>query len=488
MPKISQSKFLQILPTLLGWGGVATTGLALLLYACLGTFSRYYADDFCMSGIVMKNGFWPAQWIQYSTWSNRYAGMFTLSASDFLGRSFIRFWPALVLVLWALGLAWALNQIMRLLRFPVPKWLLFLLAEWIVFVSALLAPDLYQSLFWRVGAITYTLPLALLAFLCGMVIETYLQSVAGRRAWVWMVGAGLLAFFAGGFSETTLALQTGLLAAVLIVVLLSKPATAWRRAAGWSVGAALIGSLVSMTVVLLAPGNAVRQATMPAHPGLLALVKMDITSAFLFLYISLKNNAFQTLLAVLGPVFVVYGYFAATKNAAKLRPSPLILGLFLAPLIGFLAVAAVVAPASYAQSSYPDGRVLIVASFVLTLVLVAVGSLSGMILSQLHQWAGETTPASLQTLTALLALAILLYPLYDAYKSDGLIPAFQANALAWDERDARIRQARLNGQSQIVAVSLDAPAGMSELRTDPANWVNVCMDMFYDMDSITATP
>ena len=488
MPKKTQGKFLPVLPALLGWAAVTASGLALLLYACLGTFSRYYADDFCMSGFVVEHGFWPAQWIQYSTWSNRYAGMFVLSASDFLGRAFIRFWPTLILLLWLLGLVWALSQTARLLRFSAPKWLVFLLAEWIVFVSALLAPDLYQSLFWRVGAITYTLPLALLAFLCGMVLEAYLRSAGGRRAWDWMVGAGLLAFFAGGFSETTLALQTGLLAAVLVVILVRRPAAAWRRPAGWAVGAALIGSLVSMVAVLLAPGNAVRQALMPAHPGLLALAKMDVTSAFLFLYISLKNNAFQTLLAILLPMFAVYGYFAVARNTVKLRPSPLVLGLFLAPLIGFLAMAAVMAPASYAQSSYPDGRVLIVGSFVLTLMLVAVGSLIGMILSQLHQWAGDTMPVSLQLLTALLTLAVLLYPLYDAYKSYRLIPAFRADALAWDERDAHIRQARHSGESQIVAVSLEAPAGMSELQTDPANWVNVCMDMFYDVDTIIATP
>jgi hypothetical protein len=241
-------------------------------------------------------------------------------------------------------------------------------------------------------------------------------------------------------------------------------------------------------VVLLAPGNAVRQAFMPAHPGLLALARMDVTSTFLFVYISMKSSAFQCLVAFLGPMLVVYGYFSASRNPARFRPSTLVLALFLAPLIGSLALAAVMAPASYAQSSYPDGRVLIVASFVWTLVLVAEGSLIGMIMSQLHQWAGETLPVSLRLLSAFLVLVILLYPLYDAYKSYRLIPSFQANAQAWDERDARIRQAKLEGESQLVEVSLVAPASMSELQTDPANWVNGCMATFYSVQSIVATP
>lgn len=479
---------LKILYQSVGWVGVATTSLVLFFYGYLGTFSRYYADDFCKSGLMVRHGFWSGQWIQYSTWSNRFAGMFTVGVSDFLGGGFIRLWTALTLLLWTFGLAWGIWQTARLLRLSLPKWMVFFLAEGIVFFSLIQTPDLYQSLFWRMGNITYTLPLALMVFLYGMIVEGFLRLFNKRKACGWIAGAGLLAFFAGGFSETTLALQTALLGAVLIIVLFRKSTTVWRRAAGWSVGVALMGSLVSMIVVLLAPGNAVRQATMSAHLGLLALAQEDITNAFLFFYITLKNNAFQILLTILGPMFVIYGYYADDKKVAVSRPSLLILGLFLSPLIGYLALAAVMAPASYAQSSYPDGRVLIVGSFVMTLVFVIDGSLMGMILSQLHQLTAEPRPASLKILTAFLALTILLYPLYDAYKLDRLIPSFQASALAWDDRDALIRHARDNGQSQIMILSLDVPAGLSELQTDPANWINVCMGMYYDVDSITATP
>jgi hypothetical protein len=488
MPKKNRTDLLQMLPTWLGWGGAAASGLALFVYAYLGTFSRFYADDFCMSGLVVQHGFWPAQWIQYTSWSNRFAGMFTLAASDLLGRSFVRVFPGLILLLWFLGLAWALARLARLLRYSIPRWLPYFLAGWTVLVALLLAPDLYQSLFWRVGAITYTLPLATMGFLVGTVIEAYRRAAVGGNAWGWRVAAGLLAFFAGGLSETYLALQCSILGASLAFVLLHNADAARRRPAVWAVGAALVGSLVSLAVVLLSPGNAVRQAAMPAHPGLLALVRMDLTSTFLFVYISLKNSAFQFLVAMLGPLFAVYGHFVGATNAARLRPSSLILALLVVPLAGCLAIAAVMLPASYAQSSYPDGRVLIVASFVLALMLVAVGSLLGTILSQLHRWAEETVPVTLRLLSAFLAVAVLLYPLYDAYKSYRLIPAFRADALAWDARDGHILQARLAGESQIVATSLEAPSGMSELRTDPSDWVNSCMAMFYEVDSIIATP
>lgn len=488
MTKPNKHHFSIAISPLLGWFGITTTSLALSMYSYLGTFSRLYADDFCMSGLVVQRGFWAAQWIQYSTWSNRFAGMFTLTASDLFGPIFIQVWPMLIIWLWVLGLFWALWQTDRLLQLSAPKWMIFLVAEWIVLFSILYAPQLYQSLFWRVGAITYTLPLALMAFLHGMILKLYLEKLNGRKVWGWVVGTAVLAFFAGGFSETYLALQISPLIIVLLVVLVTRFKGNWRSAAGWAVAAAFMGSLISLAGVLLAPGNAVRQAAMPPPPGLLAFVKMDSISTFLFIYISMKNNVLSVLLAVLSPMLIFYPYFASAKDIPVRKPSALILGLFTAPLAGFLATALVMAPATYAQSSYPDGRVLMIASFVLALLLLIVGSLLGMILSQLHRGAGETVPASLRLLSALLAFAIFLYPLYDAGKSYRLIPEYRANAVAWDERDTRIQMDRYNGENQIEVVSLNAPGGLSDLQIDSHDWVNGCMASFYDVGSISATP
>src|SRR5450756_1832449 len=93
-----------ILSQSLGWLGASASGIALILYCYLGTFSRFYADDFCMSGYVVRLGFWQAQWFQYVTWSNRFTGMFLLSLSDLLGKSFIKWWTSLTIILWVIGL------------------------------------------------------------------------------------------------------------------------------------------------------------------------------------------------------------------------------------------------------------------------------------------------------------------------------------------------------------------------------------------------
>lgn len=227
---------------------------------------------------------------------------------------------------------------------------------------------------------------------------------------------------------------------------------------------------------------------MPENPGMLALAKIDIVSSFLFLYITMKNNAFPMLVIILGPMVTFYLSFVGRQEALVRRSVALISALFSLPFAGFLAIAAVMLPASYAQSSYPDGRVLIVAGFILAIMLALMGALLGLILSQAHRLAEEAMPAYLNFLSAVLVFLVFLYPVYDAVKSYRQIPEYRAWALAWDERDAHIRQEKLAGESQIVALSLNAPGGMSELRIDPQDWVNGCMAMYYGVGSISASP
>jgi hypothetical protein len=470
---------------ILGWLGVSTTSLALILYGYLGTFSRFYADDFCMSGYVTRLGFWQAQWFQYTSWSNRFSGMFLLSASDIFGRSMIRYWTSLTILFWVIGLTWALLKIIDLLSLDVPKWTTIIVAEWTVLFSILLAPQIYQSLFWRIGLITYTIPLVLLSFLIGILVQGYLKLKENSRAWYWMAGAGLLAFLGGGLSETYLALQISLLVLVYLLLVINNNKEILRLGSK-PVGCALLGAIISLVIVLAAPGNAVRQGALPAHPAIFEFAKMIVSNSFLFIYISMKNNAFQMLLAFIAPMMFIY--FAGIRTTLRIKPSSLVLVAFLSPILLYVLTTAVMAPAAFAESSYPDGRVLMDASFLLVVFLVTEGILLGMILSQLHNFAGEPVPAKLQILSGLIILMMILYPLYDSYRSLRAIPEYRTSATAWDARDNRIKTAVPLGVDQIVETSLAAPGHLVDLSTDPKYWVNTCMAYFYDIGTITATP
>ena len=462
--------------------GALATGLALLSYAALGFFSRYYADDYCMSGLVFQRGFWQAQIDQYVGWSNRFSGMFVLSLSEIFGYSAIKVWTVLVLVLLVAAFAWTLAQINRWLNLSFSRWFLLLLAELAVFFTILFAPQLYQSFFWRIGIITYTLPLILLVLLTGLVIRFSTRVLSGRAHRAGIVACIVMAFFAGGFSETYLTLQISIALLGLFIVL-SMVKGASRRNWLSMISAVLVGSLFSLAVVLASPGNAIRQAAMPPPPDILSWVKMILLHAFLFIYRVLDANPFQFLLAVLIPSLLVYGYYV-NKSTNRRRPSLLFMMLFLAPAVGFVLVAAVMAPAAYVQSSYPDDRVLVEAGFVTAVMLIFIGALMGLIFSQLHLWANEAIMPLLQGLVALLAFILLLYPLYAVQKNAALLPEFQARAASWDARDARIRTARQSGEFVIMVKGFNAPGNLAEFNVNSDDWVNQCASSFYDVSQI----
>jgi hypothetical protein len=470
-------------PIIIAVMGSITTGLALLSYGYLGLFSRYYADDLCMSGLAVKRGFWQAQIEQYMTWSNRYAGMFALSVSDLLGTSFIRFWTALVLGIWVLILAWTLRQVTCFLKLSLSRWIVIFLAAWLVLFTLLISPQVYQSLFWRVGIITYILPLVFLSLIVGFIFNSINNVVFGHLPW-WRVAAiALLSFFAGGFSETYITLQTGIffLALLMIVVLVKDQS---RR--NWLIllGAGIGGSLLALLIVFLAPGNAARQALMPESPGILALMKMSALHTFLFVFRTLDKNAFQLLLVYLAPFLFIYLFYARNK-IPYWQPSRIILILLAVPMFATLLIFAIMAPAAYAQSSYPDGRVLVDAAFIMIIMTIIEGMLTGIIFSQLHQRVNDPVPEYLQVITGCILIIILFYPLYDARKNILQIPEFSAQASSWDARDARIRAAHNLGKVDIQEKGLNAPGGLAEMREDPSDWVNVCATWFYDVNSIS---
>ena len=481
-PKQKLSGLLPIL--ILAAGGLAF-GMALLAYAYLGTFSRYYADDYCLTSSFLTGGFWKSQIELYVSWSPRFAGTFLLNLSEFFGRSAIRAWTALTILLWAAALTWVFAEVIRAFRLSsrYTVGLGLVLAEALAFFTVQEAPQQYQSVFWRAGTIAYTLPLVFLTALIGLIFNRVRKTAPGRLAGWGAAGCALVAFFAGGFSETYVALQTGLLSLALIGVWLGvKPPL--RRNARILVGAALGGSLLALLVVFAAPGNAVRLGAMPARPPLLAFLRMSVTSAFVFIHSSLKEFAFQNLLTLLLPLSLTYRLYAREDDLPKIRPSSLTLSLILAPIIGFLLVLAVCAPSAYAESSYPEARVLIEARFTMVAVILVEGALLGMSLSQLHRWAGEPVPAFLQALMGVLFLCASLYPLYDARKTGLTMPVYRERAAAWDVHDAAFRASVQKGVQDInlfdpQARSFDDFSGLLDISSDPRNWVNQCAAGYY---------
>jgi hypothetical protein len=481
---ISRTRF----PTLIVFLGIATFSVALLGYAYLGIFSRYYADDYCVSRMIYSMGFWKSQVVLYNVWSNRYAGMFMLNMTEVFGRSAIQALPVIIVVSLVISTSWAAWQIVRSIRLPLSKWEVFLLAESIIFFTILESPDRYQTLYWRSAAFYYTVPLVFHALLIGLVVNRMNAAPLSRVArWGSMILCGLLCFFTGGFSETNLLIQLGFvgLSMVAMLVLIKKPDRQVGLSMLWS---ALIGSLLALLMVLVSPGNDVRQALLPPPGSLLQAGFESMMNGFLFIHITLSDHIIPVLISLLLPLLMVYALSVRAVKWPGYRSTTLIQMFFIIPAIFYLFSVCAVAPTTYFQSSYPEGRALGGLQFLLCITVAVEGVLLGLIFASLHRSSREVPPIYFQVLTALVLVVLCLYPLYDTRKSVESIPEFQSRAALWDARDAQIRSEQNQGVSDIRVQAFDSVDKIMEIGTDPMGWVNQCAAGFYQVKSIVAAP
>jgi hypothetical protein len=205
---------------------------------------------------------------------------------------------------------------------------------------------------------------------------------------------------------------------------------------------------------------------------------------------SLEDHAFQNLLLVVVPLVLTASLLSRQAASRRLDPAPLTFGLLLVPVLAYLLILAVSTPSAYAQSSYPEGRVLIEARFVMTLMLAGLGIVLGMIIAQLFRWSDREPSLWLHALLLGIFLLASLYPLYEARKGFLQIPIFQERASRWDEHAASIREDREQGMLEInlldsQAVSYDEFSGLLEPGEDAQNWVNQCAASFYGVRNLT---
>jgi hypothetical protein len=150
-------------------------------------------------------------------------------------------------------------------------------------------------------------------------------------------------------------------------------------------------------------------------------------------------------------------------------------------------VLATIVPYEYAVSSYPDGRVLITSQFVLGMGIGAwalhLGEELGRWRERRFAWLG----ARALFLGQVLVVAVLVgFAVQTVGRVREGYSESREYALAWDRRDAMLRQAAANGVESLAAASLRHMGGLAELGRDPSEWINRCIAWTYGLEEIVA--
>jgi hypothetical protein len=469
-----------------------TSATALSLYAYLGAFTRPLGDDYCISARLIGYDPLTASLIKYWYTSNRFSNEIVAWITDLFGARGVALLAAASLLLWLAGLTWLLYEAARLFKIRWDVWTGLLLAEIVALISFYTAPNLFQSVQWRPGLMTYFLPLVIYSFLFAGILRG-VRVGAGRVATKWRTpalasGASVKtsitivilffgAFFAGGLSETAGALHISILGLALVVnVLWNKTQT--RRAALVLLTAALAGALLAMIGMFITPANAIRLEGTET-PSLLDAILRSFTYAALFF-----SESARLLKIPLGFTFVsgaALAYLYAKSNDLAL-PRRFWLGLLLLPLLAYLLTAAAFAPSAYGQS-FPVDRVRFPAHVLLAASLLTEGGLLGLLAARLPRSVPRWTTA----LVSLALVVLALYPLWTIRNNYRMIPQYQRHAAQWDQRDASIREQAASGEMNIVTWELPGVANVNDLGPRPGHWINYCAAIVYGVDTISAS-
>lgn len=455
-------------------------GFGLALFAYAGTYSRFWADDYCYSAWVKHFGLFGALVDWYQTSGNRLSTLLFVALNDLFGQMSIRFVPLVILLGWVLAWIFFLRQVRRWLGWQIRGVWLALLALAQVYFAALLAPDRLQTVYWRMGTFHYTLPILILLVNLGLLADGFSRA---RQPEIWItLVSGLLGLIAAGLSETFAALQAGFFVLGILLVLIF----AHRGQRTYQVRlliAPLMGTLLMMLVMKLAPANAWRQAVMPPPDNLLLILPYSLRFSADFILYTVRGQWTPFLVYV--AVIMTIALLAFPSDSLCFSPRALLIAAA-GSLLGMIGlIASSFAPSAYAALSYPAGRALMPGCFIL---LVGLGSAAACIALALR----ALLPAPRQewlTAPALVLLVMLsLYPLRAASVVRRDITQLAPRTARWDIRNQQIIDAVGKGSLEIQVQQVDVVPTLEDIGPDASQWVNACASVYYGVHSITANP
>jgi len=455
------------------------------VYSYGGWFARYRADDYCESAHVTRyTNIFEAVIGSYNQWLNSYSVLFFVKLTDLGGLWGLRLWTGFMILAWVVALIWLFAEIEKTLGIDLGVAVKIWVSGLAIFLSLYQTPVLFQILYWRPVSIPYTLPLAfflgIAAFVLWYARQPYQKS---RMIWVSVFGV-LLVFFAGGLGETDGAFQVGLLVVAVFTVWLTR-SRHQRRDVLMLFAILLTGALAAMLTMTFSPGTTNRLDNIMTNPPIYNPVSLSIkviiyTAQFLFEFF--KVAPLPNLIAFGVPLAIMYFRFSDEKNnkmqisTAQILTAAIGLLLFMFIVIGFS-----FAPSAFVRT-FPAPRARFPGYFLVVLVLIVEGGLIGVWLSR-FQFPGFTRSLAVGALVVL-----IIYPLQIPSKISAPFTAYRNFAVAWDARDAQIRQAVAAGTQDLVVVQLNAVGDVGEYKgyKGPGYWINVCAAEYYGLNTLVA--
>jgi hypothetical protein len=466
---------------------IVTLIIPLILYAYIGIFTRYVADDYETAGALARYGFMGAQQYWYQTWSGRITYFALVSAVEMLGIQAVPYLTAACLTLWVVGLYWTLRQLAEPTHIPHPALTSFLGVSLILFVTLRSLNQIHQILFWQTGLLTYANYLIFFTFGLAWWISRLKINGNQPASPIELLVSLVYAFVIAGISEISIALQITAITLILILFVIF-PATTFRKKGLGLAIAALMGSLISFAIMASAPGNLIRATYFSARPDLVSLVINSLKYTFTFLGNWVDKQPILVALAILIPVMAALAAPATTSSAVSpaIQDHKLTAGFVLSSAALFLLIWSGFFTSFAVMSGPPPDRALVIPQYVLVMFIVLWSYQIGHLISAALN-RDLVTPRFWKLVGGVvLAICLLLGPVYASYRIAGTIPTSRAIALEWDQRDAVIREAIARGERHITVWYIRDLNRLGDYSSDPDFLVNRAAADYYGIETIIA--
>ncbi len=462
--------------------------LAGLVY--LGTFTRYLADDFCMAGDAIHIGLLNMLSKWYTTWTGRFMFIIGTGLFGLGGPKFAAWVPPVAALIWLVGICWSIHPIIKRLAWPKPVLLSVVAGSLVLLVLLSTIPNLFQSFFWQDGMVNYSLPLIGLTFCCGIILHAWLEKANMLFA---SFSVGILAFLSGGFTEASTAMEITLFALALLLSLTCRD-RATRRRLATVLSAALLGALLAMLVVFIAPGNQTRLQIVggqSGHPGIFRILTFSFRNMVYIYGKFFLRTPFWAILSIILPL--IAGWIFSTPSAAlpeKINLAYLwkqnwFRSMLFIGVSAIILVTAACAPVVFAVNAYPEDRTIIIMQFAVILSVIFISASLGIGFRQLGLLPGLAHNLSLNRILLVgILIMIVITAGVSILNSANRLPTYHSYQEMWDQRAALIQQAARSGETTITVPGRYSLFAVADLSEDPGNWVNRCMAYYYGVSEI----
>ena len=458
---------------------VAAMLVYLAVIAYLGTFSRYMSDDYCEAVSTRSSSPLTAVITRYEAgdWraANRYSNLLFVGITEsLLGWRNIAIVPALMVILWGVGLVLLVKQIRRMAGIEWHGLMDVFLGGLLAFITILEAPNRFQILYWRSSMATHFAPLVFLNFLVAAMLAR-LHSARENAAPAWFVLVVFLASFTiGGFSEppVTVMVTSSVLILAYIWFFIKD---GLRKPGLFLAGSVFMGAISALAVMAVSPAVSKLGADAPSF---MEWIQRTVEYTYFFQIDTIKTLPIPILFSFLCPA--LFAFLTVRQNESANIQAGLKFAIAL-PFILSILIAAGFSTSAYGQS-FPVERARFFAHTLLTITFALEGALLGAWLSRIKLF----NTVAFEYAAMLILLVVAVYPFRAVLQVMQDIPEYKTRAQEWDRRDAHIYALREHGQTDLVIPQFGGIYDVKELDNLPTHWVNRCAADYYEVNSISA--